>query len=95
MNLELRERILLNLKIVAELAQAQNRTKHRVEELTQAQIETNNSIKQLSDTIEFKLGSLGRRWGIDSESSFRSGLAEILSERGYKVINYVHNASGL
>jgi hypothetical protein len=74
---------------VEELAQAQNRTEHRVEELAQAQKETNISIKQLSDTIEFKLGSLGRRWGIDSESSFRSGLAEILSETGYKVINYV------
>lgn len=76
-------------KIVEELAQAQNRTEHRVEELTQAQKETNSSIKQLSDTIEFKLGSLGRRWGIDSERSFRSGLAEILSETGYKIINYI------
>ena len=81
---------------VEELAEAQNRTEHRVEELAEAQKElthaqrdTERSLQRLSDTIEFKLGGLGRRWGLGSESSFRKGLADILSETGYEVFNYV------
>jgi hypothetical protein len=92
-------------KVVLELAQAQNRTEQRVEELadahkglsqaqqelTQAQRDTERSLQRLSDTIEFTIGSLGRRWGIGSESAFRRGLAEILSNTGYKVFNYVES----
>lgn len=73
-------------KIVSDLAEAQK-------ELAQAQKETEKSIKHLSDTVEFKLGGLGRRWGIDSESSFRSGLREILTDTGYIVQNYIDSDS--
>ncbi len=57
-------------KIVQDLAQAQSRTELRVEglaqaqkELAEAQKDTDRSIKRLSDTIDFKIGGLGRRWG--------------------------------
>jgi hypothetical protein len=76
---------------VEELAGAQKRTEHQVEELAKAQKDTERSIQRLSDTMEFKLGGLGRRWGIGSESSFRRGLAEILSDTGYEVFNYVES----
>ncbi|MFH0966751.1 MAG: DUF3782 domain-containing protein [Methanobacteriota archaeon] len=90
---------------VEELAQAQNRTEHRVEELavaqkelaeaqkelTQAQRDTERSLQRLSNNMDFKLGGMGRRWGLGSESSFRKGLAEILSETGYEVFNYVES----
>jgi hypothetical protein len=76
---------------VEELADAQKRTENRVEELAQAQKDTERSIQRLSDNMEFKLGGLGRRWGIGSESSFRRGLAEILSDTGYEVFNYVES----
>jgi hypothetical protein len=74
-----------------ELTEAQKRTEHQVEELAKAQKDTERSIQRLSDTMEFKLGGLGRRWGIGSESSFRRGLAEILSDTGYEVFNYVES----
>ncbi|MBN1167477.1 MAG: DUF3782 domain-containing protein [Methanospirillaceae archaeon] len=81
---------------VEELVQAQKNTELKVEELAQAQKEltqaqknTERSLQRLSDTIDFKLGGLGRRWGLDSERSFRNGLAEILSDTGYQVINYL------
>ena len=83
---------------VEELAQAQNRTEQRVEELaqaqkelTQAQRDTEQSLQRLSATIEFKVGGIGRRWGIGSESSFRRGLVEILSDTGYEVFNYIES----
>lgn len=79
---------------VAELTKAQNRTEQRVEELTSAQKElaeaqkkTEMSINQLTQTMNFKLGGLGKRWGMDSERSFRNGLIEILHETGYEVTN--------
>ena len=74
-----------------ELTEAQKRTENRVEELAEAQKDTERSIQRLSDNMEFKLGGLGRRWGIGSESSFRRGLAEILSDTGYEVFNYVES----
>lgn len=43
--------------------------------------------------MDFKLGGMGRRWGLGSERSFRRGLAEILSEIGYEVFNYVERDS--
>jgi len=83
-----------------ELAEAQKETEKSINRLSdtidiiaEAQKETEKSIKRLSDTIDFKIGGLGRRWGIDSESLFRNGLAEILSETGYVVNNYVENDS--
>ena len=72
-----------------ELAKAQNRTEQRVEELAQAQLGTERAVQYLSRTIDFKLGGLGRRWGLDSERSFRRGLTDILSETGYEVHNYL------
>jgi hypothetical protein len=84
--------------IVLDLAEAQNRTEQRLEELAEAQKElaqaqrdTERSLQRLSATIEFKLGGLGNRWGIDSENSFRRGLVEILSDTGYTVFNYVES----
>ncbi len=81
-----------------ELAQAQSRTELRLEELAQAQKElaeaqkdTDRSIKRLSDTVDFKIGGLGRRWGIDSEKSFRNGLTEILADTGYTVQNFIES----
>ncbi|MGV8108340.1 DUF3782 domain-containing protein [Methanospirillum sp.] len=68
--------------IVFELAEAQK-------ELAQAQRQTELSIKELTRTIDFKIGGLGRKWGVDSERSFRSGLTTILSETGYEVFNYL------
>ena len=79
---------------VVELTKAQNRTEQRVEELTfaqkdlaEAQKKTEMSINQLTQTMNFKLGGLGKRWGMDSERSFRNGLIEILRETGYEVTN--------
>ncbi|NLV26834.1 MAG: DUF3782 domain-containing protein [Methanomicrobiales archaeon] len=68
--------------IVFELAEAQK-------ELAQAQKQTELSIKELTRTIDFKIGDLGRKWGVDSKRSFRRGLATILSETGYEVFNYL------
>ena len=76
---------------VGELTQAQNRTEQRVEELALAQRDTEQSLQRLSATIEFKVGGIGRRWGIGSESSFRRGLVEILSDTGYEVFNYIES----
>ncbi len=45
----------------------------------------------MSDTIDFKIGGLGRRWGIDPEKSFRNGLAEILAGTGYTVKNFIES----
>ena len=78
---------------VKELAIAQNRTEQRLGELAAAQKDTERSLQHLSKTIDFKIGGLGSRWGIDSERSFRRGLAEILAETGYEVFNYVENDS--
>jgi len=75
--------------IVQELAQAQRRTEERVEELAQAQRQTDRSVQRLSETIEFKIGGLGRRGGVGSEASFRRGLREILSDTGYEVVAYI------
>ena len=80
-------------KIVSDLAEAQKKTDQSILELSAAQKETEKSIKHLSDTVEFKLGGLGRRWGIDSESSFRSGLREILTDTGYIVQSYINSDS--
>ena len=74
-----------------ELTQSQNRTEQRVEELALAQRDTEQSLQRLSATIEFKVGGIGRRWGIGSESSFRRGLVEILSDTGYEVFNYIES----
>jgi hypothetical protein len=74
-----------------ELTHAQKRTEDRVEELAHAQRDTERSIRRLSDNMDFKLGGMGRRWGLGSESSFRRGLAEILSETGFEVFNYVES----
>ncbi|QXO93572.1 DUF3782 domain-containing protein [Methanospirillum purgamenti] len=47
--------------------------------LAEEQKQTELSIKELTRTIDFKIGGLGRKWGVDSERSFRRGLATILS----------------
>jgi hypothetical protein len=78
-----------------ELAEAQKRTEYRVEELavaqrelTESQKRTEEALQRFSVNIDIKLGGLGSRWGINSESSFRSGLREILLEAGYEVFNF-------
>ncbi len=76
---------------VEELAQAQSRTEQRVEELARAQKETERSLVQLTRTVTFTLGGLGRRWGMDSENSFRNGLIEILRDTGNEVSSYQIN----
>lgn len=78
---------------VEELAVAQKRTENRVEDLAEAQKDTERSLQRLSNTIDFKIGGLGSRWGVGSEQAFRKGLAEILKETGYQVINYIENDS--
>ena len=66
--------------IVRELAQAQQRTEVRLEELAQAQKElvqaqkrTEERLDQLNRNFEAKIGGLGARWGLQSESAFREG----------------------
>jgi len=73
------------------LTEAQSRTEQRVEELAQAQKETERSLVQLTRTVTFTLGGLGRRWGMDSENSFRNGLIEILRDTGNEVSSYQIN----
>ena len=74
---------------VEELAEAQKRTEIKVEELANAQKNTELALKDLARTIEFKIGGLGRKWGVESERSFRNGLTTILSDTGYEVLNYI------
>ncbi|HPP79201.1 DUF3782 domain-containing protein, partial [Methanospirillum sp.] len=50
--------------------------------------ETERSLVQLTRTVTFTLGGLGRRWGMDSENSFRNGLIEILRDTGNEVSSY-------
>ena len=74
---------------VEELAEAQKRTEIKVEELANAQKNTELALKDLARTVEFKIGGLGRKWGVESERSFRNGLTTILSDTGYEVLNYI------
>jgi hypothetical protein len=74
---------------VEELAEAQKRTEIKVEELAEAQKNTELALKDLARTVEFKIGGLGRKWGVESERSFRNGLTTILSDTGYEVLNYI------
>lgn len=90
-------------RTVEELAQAQKKTEERiggleraVEELAQAQKKTDESVKELARaqlrferTFNSKIGALGARWGLGSETAFRKGMRGILSDIGMKTERYL------
>ena len=72
-----------------ELAESQKELAESQKELTKSQNRTEEALQRLSVNIDFKLGGLGSRWGINSERAFRSGLREVLSDCGYTVFNFI------
>ncbi|MFQ6043647.1 MAG: PD-(D/E)XK nuclease family protein, partial [Candidatus Poribacteria bacterium] len=82
--------------VVEELAQAQKRTEERltrlesvVEELAQAQKRTEERLDSFERTFESKIGALGARWGLDTESAFRNGMRGILEELDFQIQRYL------
>ena len=76
---------------IEELVQAQQRTEARMEELVQAQKRTEERLDQFSRNFDAKIGGLGARWGLQSESAFREGMQAILEKVGFtaeRVIDY-------
>ena len=78
-----------------ELAQAQKRTDESVAELAQAQKRTNGQVEKLArEQLNFrrsfnsKIGGLGARWGMQTETSFRAAMEGILSDFGFQVERY-------
>jgi hypothetical protein len=84
---------------VEELAQAQKRTEHRVEELAialkelaEAQKRTELRVEELAiamkegfQKINNQISALGGRWGIKNETTFRNTITALLSKAGYSV----------
>jgi len=65
-------------KVVERLAEAQRRTEERVDKLA-----------EIDRSIEIKIGALGARWGIGSETAFRNAIRGILEEVGFHVERYL------
>jgi hypothetical protein len=65
-----------------ELAQAQQRTDSHMGELAQAQKRTQDELTLFRQTFTAQIGSLGARWGMQTEEAFRQGIRAILHEVG-------------
>ena len=84
---------------IEKLAEAQRRTEERidrlekvVERLAEAQRRTEERVDKLAEidrSIEIKIGALGARWGIGSETAFRNAIRGILEEVGFHVERYL------
>ena len=63
-----------------------------VERLAEAQRGTEERVSKLAEitrSVELKIGALGARWGIGSETAFRNAIRGILEEMGFHVERYL------
>ena len=52
--------------------------------------ETTRRLEKVTNKVHSHLGAMGARWGMQSESAFRTGLADILAqETDLRVVNYL------
>jgi len=70
---------------LARLAEAQARTEKRVEELAEAQAKTEKTLREFTA----KMGAVGARWGLGSESAFREAMRGILKDVGFEARRYL------
>ena len=76
-------------RAVEELAEAQARTERKVEELAEAQARTERALLTFSREFTAKVGAMGARWGLASESAFREAMRGILKDVGLEVRRYL------
>ncbi len=83
----LSERIeLLSKEIDHKIEQASQETDHKIDRASQ---EIDHKIDRASEKVHIQLSAMGARWGTQSESAFREGLAHILTrETNLNVVRY-------
>ncbi|MCD6506319.1 DUF3782 domain-containing protein [Candidatus Poribacteria bacterium] len=77
---------------ITKLEAAVERLEEAIEKLAEAQRRTEERVDKLAEidrSIEIKIGALGARWGIGSETAFRNAIRGILEEVGFHVERYL------
>ncbi|MFB2645498.1 PD-(D/E)XK nuclease family protein [Raphidiopsis sp. BLCC-F218] len=79
-----------NREIMAQLQSYQEEQNRKWEEQNRHNLQVLEEIKQMNRKHESTVGSLGSRWGLSSEASFRNGLKGILKDSfGVEVLNFL------
>jgi hypothetical protein len=79
-----------NHEIMAQLQSYQEEQNRKWEEQNRHNLQVLEEIKQMNRKHESTVGSLGSRWGLSSEASFRNGLKGILKDSfGVEVLNFL------
>lgn len=75
---------------LAQLQSYQEEQNRKWEEQNRHNLQVLEEIKQMNRKHESTVGSLGSRWGLSSEASFRNGLKGILKDSfGVEVLNFL------
>ena len=77
-------------RTLAQLQSYQEEQNRKWEEQNRHNLQVLEEIKQMNRKHESTVGSLGSRWGLSSEASFRNGLKGILKDSfGVEVLNFL------
>ena len=77
-------------RTLAQLQSYQEKQNRKWEEQNRHNLQVLEEIKQMNRKHESTVGSLGSRWGLSSEASFRNGLKGILKDSfGVEVLNFL------